>query len=120
MDSLIDIARKLVDKTGIQATEHFDHVDLKVNGDKIGSLAYDASNNPYYYSIPSHEVVSGSLEELGARINSDLDSLFEFVPLDPEKYKEQLTTSFESVMASISTPALKTAILDAYKQYKSA
>lgn len=129
MDSLIDIANRLVDKTGIKAKEHFDHVDLTINGDKLGSLAYDASNRPYYFSVPEHEVVTGSLDELGKRIVSDLDGLFEFVPVDPEMYKEQLTTSCEAVEkqpftslieSTVSTPALKVAILATYKQYKSA
>lgn len=121
MEGLIDIANRLIGKTGLTATENFDHVDLKINGDKIGSLAYDASHTPYYYSIPTREVVTGSLDEIGDRIMSDLDSQFELVTVDPQMYEKQLTTTpFESVMESISNKALKSAILGAYRQYKSA
>jgi hypothetical protein len=124
MEGLLDIANRLIDKTGLTATEHFDHVDLTINGDKIGSLAYDASNTPYYYSIPTREVVTGSLDEIGDRIMSDLDSQFELVPVDSKMYEKQLSTSsdsgFNSVIESISIPALKSAILGAYRQYKSA
>lgn len=126
MESLLDLANRLIDKTGLTATENFDHVDLTIKGDKIGSLAYDASNTPYYYSIPTREVVTGSLDELSDRIMSDLDSQFELVPVDPTMYEKQFTGEsvehnkpFDVIIESIATtPALKVAVMSAYLSYK--
>ena len=126
MESLLDIANRLIDKTGLTAKENFDHVDLKIKGDKIGSLAYDESNTPYYYSIPTREVVTGSLDEIGDQIIRDLDSQFELVPVDSKMYEKQFTGDsvehnkpFEAVIESIATTsALKVAVMSAYLSYR--
>ena len=111
MNDLIEIANRMITKTGLTAEPNGDDVDILLRGHTLGRLS--AAEDPallMYTSADGYDA-TGTEEDIQGVIQKDLDNQFVFDEIAPGSFKETVES------ANISE-YLRAAILEAYDVYR--
>lgn len=112
MNELLDTASKLVHKTGLTVEPNGNDVDIKLLNRILGRLSVD-TNDPgllMYTSADGYDVI-GYHDDIQNAITNDLNNQIEYTEIKPGSFEEAITEC-------IHNQALKDAIMEAYKSYK--